>query len=59
MTLVILAVVGVGGWKWWDKLGGQKPLVTHSASTGAASTEPSGGKDGVLEPEIAYPKAAE
>src|SRR5688572_29792658 len=42
LTLVILAVVGVGGWKWWGKLSGQKPLVTHSSSTAPAGAHDSG-----------------
>ena len=51
LTVIVLAVVGVGGWKWWEKLSGKKPLITQSSSTstsggahdsGAASAAPAG-----------------
>ena len=40
-TLIFLAVVGLGAWKWWDKLSPkQTQVVTHPLSE-AASTQPS------------------
>ena len=40
LTLLVLAVVGVGGWKWWDKLNSSKahgPGQPPSAATAPAS----------------------
>jgi NitT/TauT family transport system substrate-binding protein len=41
LTLIILAVVGLGGWKWWDKLkNSQQPPARQQAG----ATKPDGGK---------------
>lgn len=42
-TLVVLAVVGLGAWKWWDKLGGSK---THGGASGTTTSQSSGSSSG-------------
>ncbi len=39
LTILILAVVGLGVWKWWDKLSGARQ-TTRTASSGETSADP-------------------
>lgn len=47
-TLVVMAVVGFGAWKWWDKLAGSK---VHGGTAGSTTSQSSGSSSGASSAE--------
>src|SRR5262245_11061335 len=40
LTFIILAVVGVGMWKWWEKLSGSSTPTTTTTTTASSGSTP-------------------